>query len=251
MGAVFEAVNRALARQRPVLAPLGGPKLSRVGEGAWVADRDLVYGRRARLPLRMVVLRVAPGELLLYAPVGLDDATLEALDGLGRVRYIVAPNRHHTLFVGTAMDVCAEAQLLLPAADAGLGDRFARRALRIEAPLALATGVELMPVRLRDGLDELVMYHDGSELLMVCDLLFNLQHASGVERLIMQLNGTWRRPAQSRLQKVFLLRDRDSLAAFYRWAMAKPFSQISMAHGQLITDGARESFYRLFRGYTA
>ena len=45
------------------------------------------------------------------------------------------------------------------------------------------------------------------------------------------------------------MKDRDSLGEFYRWAMAKPFSRISMAHGQLITTGAREVFYQLFHQY--
>ena len=66
---------------------------------------------------------------------------------------------------------------------------------------------------------------------------------------MLKLNGLWRRPAQSRLQRLLIMRDRNSLQQFYRWALGKPLSTISLSHGQLITQDARETFYQLFRRY--
>ncbi len=248
---MFTLLTRLAARQRPEQAHVSGARLTRIGRGAWVADRELVYGRRSRLPLRMVVIEHAPGELTLYSPVSLDDGTLEALNGLGSVTRIIVPNRFHTLFVGRAMDAYPDAELLLPAADGGLLSRFPRRGRHVLQSVRIGDRTELEPVRCRDGLVELVLYHDPAELLAVCDLLFNLQSAIGLQRLVLRLNGVWRKPAQSRLQKMLLLKDHESLAAFYRWAMGKPFSQISMAHGQLIAEDPREKFYQLFGSYGA
>jgi len=105
-------------------------------------------------------------------------------------------------------------------------------------------------VRLRDGLVELCAYHDESESLLLADLLFNFQQASSAPaRLVYRLNGIWRQPGNSRLQRLFLLKDRDSLGQFYHWALSKPFSQIVMAHGQIITRDAREQFYQIFSRY--
>lgn len=245
---MFRLLARMAARQRPEQAPVSGARLSRIGQGAWVADRELVYGRGTRLPLRMVVLAHQPRSLTLYSPVAMDPQTLEALSGLGVVTRIVVPNRFHTLFAGRALDAFPEAVLLVPASNAGLGDRFAHRSQTVCEPIRLGEGTELRPVVLRDGLEELVIYHDPAELLVVCDLLFNLHSGSTTQQLAYRLNGIWRRPALSRLQRLLLLRNRREIARFYRWAMARPFAQISMAHGLLISTRARECFYQLFGG---
>lgn len=243
---MFGLLARMLARAQPEQAPVSGARLTRIGQGAWVADRELVYGGRSRMPLRMVVLAHAPRSLTLYSPVALDADTLEAISGLGSVTRIVVPNRFHTLFVPRALDAFPEAVLLVPASDAGLGERFPHRVLRVVEPQQLGEGIELRPVGLRTGLEELVIYHDPAELLVLCDLLFNLHTGTPLQQVGYRLNGVWRRPALSRLERLFVLKNRREIAGFYRWAMAKPFVQISMAHGQLITADARECFYQLF-----
>ena len=48
---------------------------------------------------RMTVARLANGELWLHSPTRLDETTREALAGLGRVAYIVAPNLYHHVFI--------------------------------------------------------------------------------------------------------------------------------------------------------
>jgi len=245
----FDRFSQLIRRQRPIQAVVDGARLSRCGPGTWVADRELVYSGGNRLPIRMVVFEDTPGEISLYSPVRLDEGTLEALAGLGEVRRVIVPNRFHTLFVAGAMDAFPEARLLVPETDAGLGERFPRRVQRITAVTSLGEQVEIKPVRLRSGLEELVIYNDASELLTVSDLLFNLHQASGMQRWFYVLNGVWQRPALSRVQRLMIIRDLSSVADFYRWAMSKPFSQISMSHGLLIGDQARETFYQLFHRY--
>lgn len=231
------------------MAPVDGARLHRIGDNCWSADRELIY-RGGRLPVRMVIVRGEQGGLTLYSPVDLDPGTREALAGLGSVTRIIAPNRFHTLFVGPAMEAYPDAMLLVPEADGGLGEQFHERTTVIGEAVLPDTGLELMPVRLRDGLTELVLYHDRSETLILADLLFNLkQSASPAARFLFRLNGIWHRAGQSRLQRLLLLRDGESLAGFYRWALAKPFVQIAMAHGQIISGDAREQFYQVFKRY--
>jgi len=247
---LFDRFSSLVQRQRPRMVEVDGSRLTRCGPSAWLADRELAYGGRHRLPVRMVVLQAGDGSLILYSPVALDDGTVEALAGLGPVAWIVVPNRFHTLFVGRAMDVYPDARLLLPPTDGGLGERFPRRAQTARQAVQLDQDIELLPVRLRDGLEELVIYHDPAELLMVGDLLFNFQQAERLSRWLYRFNGVWRRPGVSRLQRLLLLKDPGSLGEFYRWAMNKPFSQISMAHGQLVGGNAREVFYQLFHHFS-
>lgn len=252
---LFRAITTILERRHPDLAPVDGSRLTRVGPGAWVADRELVYGWGRSLPTRMVVLRVAEESLALYGPLALDDGTLEALSGLGEVRWIIVPNRFHSQFAAGALERFPEARLLLPGADGSLLERFPHRAERVEQPITLGAGTELLPVALRPGFDELVAYHDEAELLVVADLFFNLQSAdlrqvAALSRWFLRLNGVRGQPAQPRWHQRLIMKERENLAGFYRWALAKPFSVISMSHGQIINRGARETFYRIFHAYT-
>ena len=243
-------MTKWLARQRPEVLPVDGARLQRIGAQCWSADRELSYGRRSTLPVRMVVTRDAHGGLTLYAPVALDEGTREALAGLGEVERVVVPNRFHTLFTGRVLDAYPDAELLLPQENGGLGDRFAGRSRLIDDLQVVEPGLEVLPVRLCEGLVELCAYHDASETLLLADLLFNLQQASSPgAKVVFRMNGVWRQPGSSRLQRILLLKDDASLSRFYRWALAKPFSQIAMAHGQVLTRDARETFYQVFSRY--
>lgn len=246
----FRWLVAAVGRLRPEPNPVDGARLGRLGQGAWIADRELRFGRRHSIPVRMVVLRGEGDHLTLYSPVDLDEGTQEALAGLGVVSRIVVPNRFHRLFVDRAMAIYPNATLLIPEADGGLGSRFPGRTRMVLEYERLDPDLEVMSVHLREGLDELVLYHDLSESLILADLLFNLQQApTAALRWFYRLNGIWRKPGHSRLQKLLLLKEGQSCRRFYRWALARPFSQISVAHGQLITGNAREVFYQRFRRF--
>src|SRR5262245_39902746 len=84
--------------------------LRELAEDLWVAERSQTfYG----LPVgtRMTVIRLPGGRLLLHSPVALDDALRAALDSLGRVSYVVAPNRVHHLYAGDVAKSYPEARL--------------------------------------------------------------------------------------------------------------------------------------------
>ena len=252
MNLLFRLMTRLLAGQQPEMLPVDGARLQRAGEQCWVADRELSYGGRSRFPIRMVVLRDQAGGLTLYSPVVLEEGTREALAGLGEVLRIVAPNRFHTLFAGRALDAYPNATLLVPEDNAGLAERFPARTRIVRNHVEIVPGLELYPVRQRDEFSELAGYHDFSESLLLADLMFNFQQAaSRLERFGYRMSGIWQRPGHSRLQRLLLLKDVPSIGGFYRWALAKPFSQIIMAHGQVVADDAREVFYQAFSRFGA
>jgi hypothetical protein len=239
-----------LSRQQPEVLPLDGARLQRIGPQCWIADRELAYGGRATLPVRMTVIGDRQAGLTLYSPVALDEGTQEALAGLGEVVRVIAPNRFHTLFAGPVLDAYPNAELLVPRESGGLVERFPTRTTVVRDRFVPDSGLELYPVQLREGLIELCAYHDASESLVLADLLLNFRQASSsLARFIYRLNGIWQRPGHSYLQRLFLFREQESLRLFYRWALAKPFSQIVMAHGQIITSDAREQFYQVFSRY--
>src|SRR5713226_7900657 len=81
--------------------------------------RDLWTVRRAQRFIggsRMTVIRLASDDLLLYSPVALDGSLRDQLAAIGRVRYVVAPNRMHHLHVADYFAAYPEARILAPKA---------------------------------------------------------------------------------------------------------------------------------------
>ena len=103
----------------------------------------------------------------------------------------------------------------------------------------------------RAGYSEIALYHDPSEMLVVADLLFNVRVGGRALEWLFRLNGAWRRATHTRLQRALYLRNHDALSEFYAWALTKPFSRLSMSHGHVVSDDAREVFYRAFHRWAA
>jgi hypothetical protein len=225
------------------MEPVEGARLTRVGTDIWVADRELILPIGIRLPIRMVVMRDCRRRLLCYSPVDLDPETLEALGGLGDVAWLAVPNRLHHTFLEPARRAFAGAQVI------GCAGPAAGAVEALDEEGALDGFVDYRVVRASSRFAELVLYHDRSETLVVSDLICNVTAADAPVKWWFALNGAWGRPGQTRWQRCLHLRDRRSLAAFYRWAMARPFRQVSVGRGAMIRDGAREMVYRLFRRY--
>ena len=77
-----------------VYPPLDVPKP--VAENVWIVDSGphRAFGL-LRLPLRMTVLRLADGRLWLHSPTRWRSVLVDALEDLGRIRHLVAPNASH------------------------------------------------------------------------------------------------------------------------------------------------------------
>src|SRR5713226_8056127 len=65
---------------------------------------------------RMTAIRLAADDLLLYSAVALDGSLRDQLAAIGRVRYVVAPNRMHHLHVADYFAAYPDARILAPKA---------------------------------------------------------------------------------------------------------------------------------------
>lgn len=228
----------------PRLLPVDGSRLTMLGQGLWAAERELLLGAGLRVPIRMVAVVTGAREVLCYSPVSFDEATDEAMTGLGTVRWLLAPNRSHRLFLAEAMDRYPHAAVLCSPDSSG-----PPRAVALEGRGHLSPEIEYFSVKAGPRFTEIALYHDTSETLVLCDLVLNFRAGDPRLRWMLNLNGAWGRPAQSRLQRWLLFRDPAALSDFYHWAMGRPFRQILVGHGPPIRDQAREWLYRLFSRY--
>lgn len=70
------------------------------GDRIWIANGPNVSVAGFDYPTRMVVIRLADGSLFVWSPIALSQDLRLAVDALGAVGHVVAPNTLHHKFVG-------------------------------------------------------------------------------------------------------------------------------------------------------
>ncbi|MCK1623069.1 SDR family oxidoreductase [Bradyrhizobium sp. 147] len=73
--------------------------LTRETDDIWIADDVPISAAGLRLPVRMTVIRLSNGDLVLHSPVRYSPALRNELERLGSIKYLVAPNVAHWMFL--------------------------------------------------------------------------------------------------------------------------------------------------------
>ena len=212
----------------------------------WVADRpQTFYG----LPVgtRMTVIRLADGSLLLHSPVELDAGLRRELDAVGRVRYVVAPNRVHHLYAGRVAESYPDARLWVgPGVERKRPDLVHVAVLDDEAPVEWRGQVDQVFFAGRPYENEVTFFHRASRTLILCDLAFNLREGTAfVTRWLMRSIRSYGHFGPSTLDP-WLIKDRAAARASLERILAWDFDRVIVAHGDVLETGGHE---QLARGY--
>jgi hypothetical protein len=73
--------------------------LQPIGEEIWLVDGPAISFYGMPFSTRMTVVRLADGTLWVHSPIAADDGLLGAVDALGPVRHLVAPNWIHYAYI--------------------------------------------------------------------------------------------------------------------------------------------------------
>jgi hypothetical protein len=213
----------------------------------WVAERpQRFYG--LEVGTRMTVIRLADGSLLLHSPVALDARLCAELDVIGRVRFVVAPNRVHHLYAGRVVDTYPDARLwVAPGVERKRPDLVYVAALGDEAPAEWRGQVDQVFFRGRPYENEVVFFHRASRTLVICDLAFNFgPRAALPTRWLMRLMRSYGRFGPSTLDP-WLIRDRAAAGASLQRILAWDFDRVVVAHGEVLEHGGRDAFRHGYR----
>lgn len=220
--------------------------LRRLTDGLWIAERaQRFYG--LEVGTRMTVVRLACGSVLLHSPVALDARLRAALDAIGPVRYVVAPNRVHHLYAGRVCDAYPAARLwVAPGVERKRPDLVYEGVLGDEAPEPWRGQVDQTFFRGRPFENEVVFFHRASRTLVLCDLAFNFgPRAALPTRWLMRLIRSYGRFGPSTLDP-WLIRDRAAARASLERILAWDFDRVIVAHGEILEQGGHAA---LARGY--
>lgn len=235
-------------------APIGA--LKPIGPDIWIVDgpeiRFGVLGLKLPFPTRMTVVRLADGGLWLHSPTAPDETLIAAIESLGPVRFLIAPNNLHYWWIPAWAARFPAAEIhAIP----GL-ERSAKRPLppaRILGAVAPAGWADSVDQVLIEGsmLTEADFFHRASRTLILTDLIENFEpsrFSSRFYRLLARLGGAadpdGKAPYDMRMS--FLGRHRAVRAAVERMIAWGP-EKIVLAHGRWYERDAIAELRRAFR----
>jgi len=226
-------------------AVAGAAALEPAGSDLWVASRPLRMWI-GDIGCRMTVVRLGSGDVLLHSPVALDDATREAVDVVGRVRWILGPSKVHHFHLGDWARAYPDAELCcVPGLDGKRRDlRFhrtldARAAERLWGDDLRAELFDAAPI-----MNELVLLHAASRTLILTDLAFNVRTRNEA-RLFHRLVGATGRFGPHRIVRAGI-RDRAAARASLQTILAWDFDRVVVSHGDVLETGGRAALEESF-----
>ncbi|WP_198533034.1 DUF4336 domain-containing protein [Salinivibrio kushneri] len=215
-----------------------GDAVYQLDTSIWIADGEAVPFFTLPYTTRMVVVRLADHSLWIHSPIKLTDALRTELASLGMVRYLIAPNQLHHLFLSEWVEAFPDAQLMGTQQVAKKRDDLCfdhcfedlpEPAWHNEIAQCLISGSPVMT--------ECVFFHRQSQTLIVTDLIENFRPEafSPFKRKIAEWAGVTapngKTPLDWRLSFWF---HKDELAKHIRTLINWTPQRLVMAHGEIV-----------------
>lgn len=222
--------------------------MQQLAEELWIFEGDTVTFYHCPFTTRMTVVRMSNGDLWLHSPIAYSFHLAEQLAILGTVRYLVAPNHLHHLYLSDWVEHYPDAhlsgtdQVIRKRADLHFDDSLnvdRKWPWRDEIDQVLVSGSSLM--------QECVFFHHPSQTVIVTDLIENFpeNHFKGWRKLLCKLAGivapNGKTPLDWRLSfKKEVVR--EHIHTIQEWQPER----IVMAHGEIIEQDAEAFLQRSF-----
>lgn len=203
-------------------------------------DQDLkFYG--IELGTRMTVMGIE-GQLLVHSPIRPTDQIRAELERSGQVRWIVAPNKWHHLFVGDFKAQFPEAEVYVaPGLDKKRPDIPFTRVLSNDQDFPWNPSVSHRLIEGAPFYNEVVFFHAATRTLILTDLAVNIRESRSLKtRILLRLIGTYGRFGWSSLEKLIFIRDRAAFRRSLEAVLAWDFDRIVLAHGETVESNAKE-----------
>jgi hypothetical protein len=193
------------------------------------------------LTTTMTVLRLpGDGSLVLHSPIAMTPELRAAVEALGQVAHLYAPNTFHHLWIAEWASAFPSAKLHAPAALAKKRpDLKIDRAHDTAREPAFEGVLDELHV---DGffLEESVLVHHAARTLVVADLVHNIGRPPGLwTRTYSSMMGFYDQVALSRVIRWTAFSDRAAARKSVDAILERSFDRIVVGHGAPITSDAK------------
>ena len=227
--------------------------LKQIARHLWVAEQPLKF-LGLEVGTRMTVISQTDNSLLIISPIQIDSTLKQQLDSLGTVKYIIAPNLFHHLFLADCQQLYPNAKIIAPP---GIKTKQPNLeiALTFEQDLIDFQGeLEYIPLQAFQALippkiaqvNEIVFFHPDSKTLIITDSAFNFgDNFPLTTQLAAKIIGSYQSLQPSLLEKI-AIKDKGAMRKAMDKILAWDFQRVIMAHGNIVEENAKE---KLTAGY--
>jgi hypothetical protein len=214
--------------------------LRAVGDGVWIA-RDPVRIVGMPLASSMTVLRLRDDELLVHSPVSLTPERRVAVEALGRVAHLYAPNTFHHRWIGDWAKAFPDARLHAPKALAQeRPDLRVHRAHDVEREPAFDGILDEHHIA-GFRLEESVLYHRATKALVVADLVHNIGRPPALwTKIYAGMMGFYDRVALSRIIRWTAFSDKRAARRCIDSILEHAIGTVLVGHGDPVEKDARD-----------
>ena len=194
---------------------------------------------------RMTVAKLDDNRLMLHSPCEIDAATQAGIDAIGTVDCIVAPGSYHYFYV-------ASAQVAFPNADTYICPGIERKRpdiafdwfLSDHAPASWSDVMGQVLVRGNRFIWEVAFFHRPTKTLLLVDLIENITDTTphvnwGMKLWWKAVFHMWNNPKPAP-EYQFGWKDKALARASLQLILEWDFDRVVIAHGDNVTDGAKE-----------
>jgi len=219
------------------------------GEELWTADGPIVSIAGFDYPTRMIVIRLSDGALFVWSPTALSGELRNAVDQLGPVRHIVAPNALHHLFIDDWQRAYPDASIH------GVRElRKKRPDIKWDSDLQdtpaaeWSTDMDQVFVRGNWITPEMVFFHRRSRTAIFTDLIQQFDHGWFKGWRSLAAKWDYLTTPEPTVPRKFRLafRDREIAREAIQRIMAWPTEKVLMAHGRPVTHNGRDAICHAF-----
>ena len=234
--------------------------LKEVDQNIWIADGDLIQMdlKVFKLPFqtRMTVIKLNDGKLWIHSPIAPNEKLFTELDALGKVAYLISPNKIHYAYIADWRKRYPHAQAW---SSTGVEERAKRQNVKVEfdapltdkAPDLWSDEIDQLIFKGSSVIEEVVFFHKSIKTLIVTDLIENFEPekiASPIRRKIYRLARVTSPDGQTPIdyRMTFFRRQIDAKVSFSRMLNWKP-DKIILAHGLCFFKNGTDELRRAFR----
>lgn len=223
--------------------------LREIDKNIWVAEQPLKY-LGVDVGTRMTLIRLGTGELIVISPIQVDNDTINQINAIGDVSYIIAPNLYHHLFASSFKAIYPKAKLwAAPGLESKKSDLPIDKVISVneksilnQVEYLLFDGFKVFDLKGYSLLNECVFFHQASHTLILTDTAFHFDESFPLTtQLAARLIGSYKKLSPSLLER-FASKEIEKVKQSVQKVLAWDFDRVIMAHGSIVESDAKRKF---------
>lgn len=223
-------------------------------ENIFIVDGETVNFYGLPFTTRMTVVKLASGDLFIHSPIPLKSDLKKELDKLGKVKYLIAPNKIHYWYLDQFQKAYPEA---ITFTAKGVEERAKQNGKNFKVDYILEDGkneffsdeIDHVVMKGNRFMEEVEFYHKASKSLILTDIFenFEAEKISWPFRILAWTGGALSPfGGTTRDQQLLHFGRKLELKKCVEKLMLWDIEKIILAHGKCITKNAKQELDRVF-----